>query len=140
MGHICNYEQIEEVCNQLIYSQELLEKHAYDAINHHDKTNEYTTISMSQVVDLLSTLEMVGMELEAIAMEIGGRCNEPVQKLQKVLLKQESFVEDIGIAFQNMRNEQDEMSNALHRMEEVIASHRDSIQKVEELLLYDAIL
>ena len=137
MGDICNYEQIEEVCNQLIYSHELLEKHAFDAINHHDKTSASTTISMSQVVELLSTLEMVGMELEAIAMEIGGRCKEPVEKLQEVLSKQGNFVEEIGFAFQNMRNEQEELSESLHQMEEVIANHRDTIQMVEELLFCD---
>lgn len=137
MGDLCNYEQIEEVCNQLKHSQDFLEKHAFQAINHHDKMNVNTAISMSQVVDLLSTLEMVGMELETIAMEIGGRCKEPVQKLQEVLSKQGDFVEKIGMTFQQMRNEQEELSESLHQMEEAIANQRDSIQMVEELLLCD---
>lgn len=137
MGDICNYEQIDEVCNQIKYSQDLLEKHVFQAINYHDKTNAITAISMSQVVELLSTFEIVGMELEAIAKEIGGRCKEPVQKLQEVLSKQGDFVEEIGIAFQQMQNEQEELSESLHQMEEVIANHRDTIQMVEELLFCD---
>lgn len=137
MGDLCNYGQIEEVCSQLKHSQDLLEKHAFQAINHHDKINVNTAISMSQILDLLATLEMVGMELDAIATEIGERCKEPVLKLHEIISKQEDFVEEIGITFQQMRNEQEELSESLHQMEEVIADQKDAIQMVEELLLCD---
>lgn len=137
MGDKSNIEIIQEVCERLEVSQEVLEKNAFEAINHQDKTNAMITMSMSNVMELLSSLELIGMELESVAMEFGDKFYEPVQKLNEVLVKQSEIVAEIGSVFQQMLNEQDVLTSALHIMEDEIACHRDSIEMAEELLLSD---
>ncbi|WP_066715574.1 hypothetical protein [Clostridium sp. Marseille-P299] len=135
MGDRRKVQIIQDVCKHLTASQELIEKSAFEAINHQDKTSAMVTMSMTYVMELLSSLELIGMELEATAMNLGDSCNLPIQKLNQVLSKQNDIVAEIGSIYQQMLSEQEGLSTALHIMESEIASHRDSIEMSEELLL-----
>ena len=126
---------IEELCEKLEVSQELIEKAAFDTINQQDKIAQLMNSSMTCVMELLSKLEMVGMELESTFEENVNATNLPIQKINHMLSNQYSVMEQIAQIYQSMIEEQTQLSEVLHNMESEIACHRDSVELAEELLL-----
>jgi len=135
MGDEDQLKVIEEVCQRLEVSQELIEKAAFDTINQQDRIAQTVNTSMTYIMEMLSEFEMLVMEMEVASQELDETISFPLKKVNVALTNQSSIVEEIAKMYQTMIEQQNVLSEVLHNMESEIANHRDSMELAEELLL-----
>lgn len=123
---------IQELCKQLEISQVNVEQSAFDTINEHDKLLELVSSSATYIMELLSTLEILGMELESEGEH--SESGEAIQKINRMLEKQYAVVSEIGQFYDSLVEKHDELSATIHNLENEIAVHRDSVDMAKKIL------
>lgn len=123
---------IQELCKQLEISQVNVEQSAFDTINEHDKLLELVSSSATYIMELLSTLEILGMELESEGEH--SESVEAIQKINRMLEKQYAVVSEIGQFYDSLVEKHDELSATIHNLENEIAVHRDSVDMAKKIL------
>lgn len=123
---------IQELCKQLETSQVNVEQSAFDTINEHDKLLDLVSSSATYIMELLSTLEILGMELEAE--EEHSDSSEACKKISHMIEKQCTVVSEIGQFYDSLMEKHDELSSTIHNLENEIAVHRDSVDMVKKIL------
>lgn len=137
MGDESQRKIIEEVCERLEASQEMVEKAAFDTINQQDKVIQMVSSSMTHMMGLLSKFEMIGLELEAATITDDETQTAPLQRVNEMIAQDFIDIEEFSTMYQMMMEQQDVLSEVIHGMEFEIANHRDSMELAKELLLKD---
>lgn len=131
MGDKDQLRTLEEICEGLEHSQDMVEKIAFDAINQQDKVANIVNAGMSNIMELLTKLEIVSMEFEEAMKSLKGT---EYENAAETLTGINSIIQEIARQYQEISEEQVSLSEIIHNMENEIALHRDSMELAEELL------
>lgn len=131
MGDKDQLKTADEICERLEYSQEMIERIAFDAINQQDKVANIVNAGMSNIMELLTKLEIVSIEFEEAMKSLKGTAYE---NAAEALTGINSIILEIAGQYQEISEEQVTLSEIVHNMENEIAIHRDSMELAEELL------
>ncbi|MBE5960722.1 MAG: hypothetical protein E7256_04950 [Lachnospiraceae bacterium] len=130
-------DKMHAVLEQLEKSQELVEQNAVDAINGQDRVYNMLRESEGKSIELISNFEAVCYEIEetiAVMEAKYGEVMEPedVEKLMQLcelVVSQTMNIHELGQVFQTVLDNEDQMKDSVHCLEEAIELHRGAMEE-----------
>lgn len=135
-------DKMEAALEQLEKSQELVEQNAVDAINGQDTVYNMLRESEGKSIELISNFEAVCYEIEETMAAMEAKYGEvmeaeDVEKLMQLcelVVSQTMDIHELGQVFQSVLNNENDMKESVHCLEEAIALHREAMEGLYKIV------
>ena len=135
-------DKVGAVLEQLERSQELVEQNAVDAINGQDKVYNMLRESEGKSIELISNFEAVCYEIEETMAVMEAKYGEVMEQedvaklmqLSELVVSQTMSIHELGQVFQSVLNEEEQIKESIHCLEEAIALHREALEGIDEII------